>query len=145
LIINLNEMPGFVRFEMEKLGEMIAPKLKKANQYAFWSKPLIFVAALNLFLLLLVMPAEDRSIPLLLFCAVAGAFGMALSQEARVLRKEITKLSFSYMKKRIEKSSIVPDPVKKRYAALIEKEPTNIFLHFIHFLEEEQNRKKEIW
>jgi len=145
LIINLNDMPRFIRFEMEKLGEMIAPKLKKANQYAFWSKPLIFVAALNLFLLLIVLPKQNQSIPLLVFCASAGAFGVALLQESRILRKEIMKFSFSYMMKRIEKSDIVPETVKKRYTALIQNEPVNIFLHFIHFLEEEHGSGKDAY
>lgn len=55
------------------------------------------------------------------------------------------KFSFSYMMKRIEKSDIVPETVKKRYTALIQNEPVNIFLHFIHFLEEEHGSGKDAY
>src|SRR5690625_2913534 len=91
------EMPSFVRREMEQLQEKVNPLVKKASKYTLWSFPLISISIVNLVFLLFIVPAEYKSVTTIIIFAGLGAFGMALSKEAKLQKKEIHQMSLNYI------------------------------------------------
>jgi hypothetical protein len=132
----MTEMPSFVKKEIDKLNDTIYPVMKKVSKYSFWAFPLITFSLINLFFMLVVMPETRTTIAVILY-AVMGAFGFALSKEAKHQRKEILKASEAFIVKRIKKSDVVADAVKDRYIQHVKQQPTFAMNHFIKFLEEE--------
>ncbi|SET21675.1 hypothetical protein SAMN05216389_10718 [Oceanobacillus limi] len=143
--LSMTDMPAVVRKEVEKLEETLSPFMKKVSKYAFWSFPLITFSVINLFFLLFFVPSEERVLAVLIFYAVLGAFGMALSKEAKLQRKEIQKKSSDYIIKRMNKSDIVPDDRKEDYIARVRTQPLRSVEHFIKFLKEEDQIYREQW
>ncbi|MFD2209738.1 YwnF family protein [Virgibacillus halophilus] len=133
----MTEMPAFIKKEMEQLQKMIAPLMKKASKYALWSWPLIGVSLANLVFLLFVLPGGSQDYISLIVTAVIGAFGFALSKEAKHKKKEIQHVSTNYFLKRIDKSDVVSEMEKKRYIKLIKEQPLRGMYHFVKFLEME--------
>src|SRR5690606_37443779 len=132
----MTNMPSFIKKEVDKLNETISPFLKKVSKYSFWSFPLIAFSLINLFFELVIMP-ETRTIITLILYAVLGAFGFALSKEAKHQRKEILKMSEEFIVKRIKKSNVIGDLAKDRYIKKVREQPAFAMNHFIRFLEEE--------
>ncbi len=139
----MGDMPLFIKRELEKLNETIAPLAKKASKYALWSLPLISVSVVNLIFLLFFMPESSNVVSLVVF-AVLGAVGFALSKEAKYHKKEIHKQSRDYMIKRITSSDAAPEHSKDKYVALVKGQPVQAMQHFVKFLEEE-NRMDTIY
>lgn len=137
----MTDMPNFIKKEVDKLNETISPFIKKVSKYSFWALPLIAFSIINLFFMLVAMP-DTRSTVALIIYAVMGAFGFALSKEAKHQRKEILKVSEDFIIKRINKSEIVAKLVKDRYIQKVKEQPAFAMNHFIKFLEEE-NRLME--
>ncbi|MBC5635387.1 YwnF family protein [Ornithinibacillus sp. BX22] len=137
----VTDMPSFIKKEVDKLNETISPFIKKVSKYSFWAFPLIVFSLINLFFLLVVMPETRTTVSLILY-AVMGAFGFALSKEAKHQRKEILKVSEDYIIKRINKSDVIASAVKDRYIRRVKEQPAFAMNHFIKFLEEE-NRLME--
>lgn len=137
----MTDMPSFIKKEVDKLNETISPFIKKVSKYSFWAFPLIAFSLINLFFLLVVAPETRTTIALILY-AVMGAFGFALSKEAKHQRKEILKVSEEFIIKRINKSEVLTNPVKNSYIRKVKEQPTFAMNHFIKFLEEE-NRLME--
>jgi hypothetical protein len=138
----MTDMPSFIKKEVDKLNDTIYPFIKKVSKYSFWSFPLITFSLINLFFMLVVMP-DTRTTAALIFYAVMGAFGFALSKEAKHQRKEILKVSEAFIVKRIKRSDIVTDPVKDRYIQNVKEQPGFAMNHFIKFLEEENRLMDE--
>lgn len=132
------EVPNYAKKEIEKLNEIIAPFMKKVSKYSFWSFPLIFISIINIIMLLMLRPNSQHMIVTLFVYAGMGAFGMALSKEAKHQSKEIQKLSVDYMVKRIHQSVVAPPHVKKKYSELINEHPLKAMQYFIQFLQEEE-------
>lgn len=137
------DMPNFVKREIEKLEEIIAPLLKKASKYTLFSLPLVFFSTINLFVLLFFSPTgQFEAIPIFI-CAAIGAIGMALSKEAKIQRVEIQSISSDYIIERIKKSEIASDRLKKEYISLVQKQPLLSTHHFITFLQKEVNQAND--
>lgn len=86
--------------------------------------------------MLVIMPETKSTVALILY-AILGAFGFALSKEAKLQRRELVKVSEALIVKRISKSDIVTDTTKERYIKSIKAQPALSMNHFIRFLEEE--------
>ncbi|MEN2766992.1 DUF5392 family protein [Ornithinibacillus xuwenensis] len=132
----ITDMPNFVKKEVDSLNETLSPFIKKVSKYSFWAFPFITLSLINLFFMLVVMPETRTTISLIIY-AVLGAFGFALSKEAKFQRKEILKVSESFIVKRIKKSNVVTDTIKERYIKSIKEQPALAMNNFIRFLEEE--------
>jgi hypothetical protein len=132
----ITDMPSFIKKEVDKLNETIAPFIKKISKYSFWAFPLIVFSLINLLFMLVIMPDTRTTFALVIY-AVMGAFGFALSKEVKFQRKEVMKISEDFILKRIKKSNTVEDSVKTRYIKLIKEQPAFAMNHFIRFLEEE--------
>ncbi|MCH1625724.1 YwnF family protein [Fredinandcohnia quinoae] len=139
--INSN-MPHFINREIEKIQEIVAPIMKKATTYMFWSFPLIVISILNLFFLVFIGPLTKESMFPILIYAIVGAIGFALSKETKFRKKEMMNASTDYMIERINKSDIMPDSRKKEYVNLLKTQPMTSFNNFILFLNEENNHSK---
>lgn len=131
------DVPVFVKREMEKLHEIVGPLMKKASKYSLWSLPLISISVVNLIFLLFFLPEEYKSATTIIVFAIVGAFGLALSKEAKFQKKEIHKLSTDYIVKRINNSNILEEQYKKKYISLVTSQPLQAMHHFIQFLKEE--------
>ncbi|WP_226035158.1 DUF5392 family protein [Aquibacillus saliphilus] len=136
----MNDMPHFIKVEIEKLEGDLEPLTKKAARYSFWSLPLIIISFFNLFFLLFVMPGGPISSAILY--ALLGAIGLALSKEANYHQKEIMKCSIALMVDRINKSDDVKSHVKEKYTTLVQNQSMKAISYFVEFLEEENRAKK---
>ncbi|GEN30899.1 hypothetical protein HNQ35_001365 [Cerasibacillus quisquiliarum] len=137
----MTKMPSFIKREIEQLQRIIGPVARKASKYTFWSFPLIIISVVNLVFLLFILPEEYRNSFTLILFAVMGAFGLALSKEAKHQKREIHKLSTDYMIKRIKRSEIVSQSSQNRYIRLIKEQPVHMMHHFVRFLEEEKRQE----
>jgi hypothetical protein len=133
----MNDMPNFVKREIERLEEIISPFLKKASKYALFSLPLISFSVINLFLLLFVTSEQKFTATTITIYAVIGAIGMALSKEAKIQQIEIQNISSDYIIERIKKSELASAHLKKQYIFLVKEEPSMAMQHFITFLKKE--------
>lgn len=106
----MTNIPPFIQRELEQLNEKIAPLLKKASKYGFWSIPLILISIFNLVTVLFLIPDKQKMILAIILYAIIGALGMALWKEAKLQRKEIQKVSADYVINRIEKAISLPLP-----------------------------------
>lgn len=131
----MNDIPPFVKREVDKLEETVEPIAKKAAKYSFWSFPLIVFSVINLFFLLFIM--QQNNLIVMTFYAAIGAIGLALSKEVRHQRKELIKRTREYIIKRIHQSEEVSSEVKNKYIRLVKEHPLRSFQYFIEFLEEE--------
>ncbi|WP_188456283.1 DUF5392 family protein [Virgibacillus oceani] len=132
----MTNVPNFIKREMEKLQEVIAPLMKKVSKFTMWSFPLIAISIINLFFLLFVVPGERSLVALVIYAAI-GAIGMALFKEAKAHKKEIRKISNDYIIERIQKSDIASEHRKNEYITLVKSQPVKAVYHFVSFLEEE--------
>ncbi|TQS74185.1 hypothetical protein DX933_12725 [Ornithinibacillus gellani] len=133
-------MPNYAKKELLKLEEVMAPFMKRASKYRMWSLPLVAISFINLIILLFVMP--EKHIPMILVYGVIGAFGLALSKEAKYQQKEMLKRSADYITNRIMKSDMVSVSFKKRYVSLVKEQPFLMMNHFTSFLEKEEEEKE---
>mgnify|MGYP001943145142 FL=1 len=139
VIDSMSNFPHFIKREIEKLENITKPFIKRAYKFTFWSYPLIFISLINLFIVLFYMPSNNIFSGGIIFFAALGAFGFALSKEAKHQRKEIMRLSSDYMIKRINNSEIVSDQLKNEYIRLVRQQPSRSLQHFIEFLKKENN------
>jgi hypothetical protein len=134
-----SDMPRYIQREMERLQEEIAPLLKKMSRYTIWSLPLVFVSIFNLIFILVNQPIEREAYVVIIFYAIIGAIGLALSKESKLQRKAIHEQITTFMIERIRKSEISENR-KKNFIDLINEQPINAKVnHYINFLTEEQN------
>ncbi len=136
-MLPMANLPPFIQRELEKLNELISPLLKKASKYGFWSLPLILISVFNLVTILFFIPDRQNMVLTIILYAVLGAFGMAMSKEAKHHRKEIQKISVDYVISRIEKSDIASASLKRKYTTMIKESPVLAINHFVQFLEAE--------
>ncbi|MEQ6377200.1 DUF5392 family protein [Bacillaceae bacterium S4-13-58] len=136
----MNDVPPFVKREVDKLEETVEPIAKKAAKYSFWSFPLIVFSLINLFFLLFVI--QQNNLIAMAFYAVLGAIGLALSKEVRYQRKELMERTKEYIIKRIHQSEDVTPEVKNKYIQLVKQHPFRSFQYFVEFLEEEHRMSR---
>ncbi len=130
-------VPPFIQRELEKLNELITPLLRKSSKYGFWSLPLILISVFNLVTILFFIPDKQNMVLTIILYAVLGAFGMALSREAKHQRKKIQQISADYIIERIEKSEVASSSLKRKYIEMVKKSPVLAINYFVKFLEAE--------
>jgi nucleoid-associated protein YejK len=140
-----NNLPNFIKREIEQLHKIVTPLMKKVSKYSLWTFPLITISLFNLFFLLFITPQNEYTMLSIAIYALIGALGMALSKEAKIHQREVHKVGSDYMVERINKSEIVSENRKKEYIALIKEQPLRKLTHFIEFLSEEDNKAKRAY
>lgn len=132
-----SDLPVFIQRELEKIHEKLVPIMKRAAKYTLWSFPLIGMSIFNVAFQLLFVPADMRSLFVLILFSVAGALGFALSKEAKFQKRQIRKLSSEFMVERIISSENATEESKSRYVALVKSQPVHAVQHFVEFLKKE--------
>jgi hypothetical protein len=131
----VNDLPKFIKKEIEKMQEPLMPLFRKASKYGFWSLPFILFSFLNLISLLFF--TSERNLWEIIFFAAAGAFGMALLRESKLQKKQIQVVIYHYILQRIAQSQLASEALKKKYMTRIKRQPAMTIRFFIGFLEEE--------
>jgi len=142
--MSITNVPPFIKRELDQLNEILAPLLKKATKYGFWSLPLLLISVFNLFSILFFLPDKQNSVPVVILYSILGAFGMALSKEAKYKRKEIQEISAEYIIGRIKKSDIASAGLKREYIDLVKQHPVFAINYFVKFLEAENRQNRTI-
>ncbi|SDL83461.1 DUF5392 family protein [Sediminibacillus halophilus] len=135
-------MPGYIQHEIEGVMSKAKSLIKKNTIFTLVSIPLIVFSVCNLFILLYRYGAGTEMVYMLLLFALLGSIGIALYKEAKMIRKEIRKVSSEQIMERIEASDVVNDYQKRGFIETIKKQPVLAMSVFIQFLQEEKNRKE---
>lgn len=141
--MNSPNLPNHIKKEIEQLQEILNPIMKKVAKYTMWTLPLVVFSIFNLISLTYFGGLNQENLGMIVFFASVGAIGLALYKEVRIQRKEIKKMSATYIIERIKKSDVATDSNKKKYIDLVKDQPIGkMFNHFIMFLNEEENRRR---
>lgn len=132
-----SDLPVFIQRELEKIHEKLVPIMKKSAKYTLWSFPLIGMSIFNVAFQLLFVPADMRSLFVLILSSVVGALGFALSKEAKFQKRQIRELSSEFMVERIVTSENATEESKSKYVALVKSQPVHAVQHFVEFLKKE--------
>ncbi|KXZ20632.1 hypothetical protein AXI59_14490 [Bacillus nakamurai] len=136
------QLPGFIKKEIQKMQTVIAPLMKKSIIYRFLAFPLAAFSLFHLASVLFLAPAGRGAFISAGIFAFLAALGLAFFKEAGYQHKQIQKTIRLYMLNRIKKSDILSEERKNAYTRLIAEEPSAM-KSFIEFLTEE-DRKKEM-
>ncbi|MCR4371903.1 YwnF family protein [Bacillus amyloliquefaciens] len=136
------QLPGFIKKEIQKIQIAIAPLMKKSIIYRFLAFPLAAFSLFHLASLLIQAPSGRGALVSAGIFALLAALGLAFFKEAGYQRKQVQKTIRLYMLNRIRKSDILSEERKSAYTRLIAEEPSSM-KSFIEFLTEE-DRKKEM-
>lgn len=136
------QLPGFIKKEIQKIQIAIAPLMKKSIIYRFLAFPLAAFSLFHLASLLIQAPSGRGAFVSAGIFALLAALGLAFFKEAGYQRKQVQKTIRLYMLNRIRKSNILSEERKSAYTRLIAEEPSAM-KSFIEFLTEE-DRKKEM-
>ncbi|MFC4388707.1 DUF5392 family protein [Gracilibacillus marinus] len=137
-----NEIPTFMRTELEKLFTKIGPLMKKNTKYMMFATPLILISVFNLVYFLFFEGLSNEIMTVTLIYALLAAIGFALYKESKRIKKQIKKLELEHIVKRIEKSDVMNEYKKKDYISLIMNQPRLGLQTFMNFLTEEEQRKQ---
>ncbi|UOQ48473.1 DUF5392 family protein [Gracilibacillus caseinilyticus] len=137
-----NDVPSFMKIELEKLFNKISPLMKKNARYMMFAMPLLLISILNLIFFLFFGGFDNGMLAIVIVYALMAAVGLALYKESKHIKKKIRELEMEHIVSRIEKSNIVNDYQKKDYISLIKSHPKMGLQTFLNFLNEENERKK---
>ncbi|SDB86620.1 hypothetical protein SAMN05421734_1022 [Pelagirhabdus alkalitolerans] len=137
------QMPSFIKKEMDAISEKIRPIMKKVSTYYMFGFPLMIVGIINLISHYVSNDFNTGDLVGPVVYALIAALGIALFQESRLLRKQIHQVGKTYMEERIKKSDVMNEAEKNRYIATIRKMVKLDFQPFIRFLTEENQRSHD--
>mgnify|MGYP005850118267 CR=1 FL=1 len=138
-----NNMPPFIKKEMEKITEQIQPLMKKNSKYVMFAFPLMLVGGINL-LILFIQNAWNMDMVTGLY-ALMTAIGLALYKESKHVNKRIHQIGKEHMIKRIKTSRIVADEKKKAYVKLVKEHSKMSLKTFFNFLNEENKQRQNLY
>lgn len=136
----VEQMPGFIKTEMQKIQKAVQPFMKKTVIYRFLAIPLAAFSLFNLAAFLFHASADRESLISAGIFALLAALGLAFFKEAGYQHKQIQKTVHIYMLNRIKKSEILSEERKSSYARQIKEEPFAM-RSFVEFLTEEDRRE----
>lgn len=140
----IEQMPGFIKTEMQKIQKAVQPLMKKTVIYRFLAVPLAAFSLFNLAAFLFHASADRESLISAGLFALLAALGLAFFKEAGYQHKQIQKTVHIYMLNRIKKSEILSEERKNTYTRQIKEEPFAM-RSFVEFLTEEDRRKKMLY
>ncbi|WP_096187890.1 DUF5392 family protein [Evansella halocellulosilytica] len=140
LPLKLDHLSSYTKKEVEKLQTDLAPLVKRSAILTFISFSMLSIAIVNLFLFIFGMGNNDFVI--IFAFSLLGALGMALYKETIYKNKEIQTTSIEYIKKRMVKSTLVPEDTKDQYIEKVNKDPMTAFQTFCDFLSKEERIRR---
>ncbi|KAA6450926.1 DUF5392 family protein [Bacillus swezeyi] len=138
-IETFNQMPAFMKEEMDNLKRVAAPLLKKRMIFLFIAIPLILGS-----LIYLSTFWSEASYMKIGIAAIAAAFGMALLKESSHQKRNVQQTVMKYILERMQKSEVLPDERKNRYVRAVKEEPFTVMRNFMAFLNEEEIRRQRL-
>ncbi|MFT0801625.1 DUF5392 family protein [Bacillus swezeyi] len=138
-IETFNQMPAFMKEEMDNLKRVAAPLLKKRMIFLFIAIPLILGS-----LIYLSTFWSEASYMKIGIAAIAAAFGMALLKESSYQKRNVQQTVMKYILERMQKSEVLPDERKNRYVRAVKEEPFTVMRNFMAFLNEEEIRRQRL-
>ncbi|MGN9866881.1 DUF5392 family protein [Bacillus swezeyi] len=138
-IETFNQMPAFMKEEMDNLKRVAAPLLKKRLIFLFIAIPLILGS-----LIYLSTFWSEASYMKIGIAAIAAAFGMALLKESSHQKRNVQQTVMKYILERMQKSEVLPDERKNRYVRAVKEEPFTVMRNFMAFLNEEEIRRQRL-
>ncbi|KAF1677983.1 DUF5392 family protein [Bacillus mexicanus] len=136
----VEQMPGFIKSEMQKIQKAVQPFMKKTVVYRFLAIPIAAFSLFQLAVFLFHASADWKSLINAGLFALLAALGLAFFKEAGYQHKQIQKTIYIYMLNRIKKSEILSEDRKNSYTQQIKEEPFAM-RSFVEFLTEEDRRK----
>lgn len=138
-------MPPFIKREMEKITEQIQPLMKKNSKYVMFAFPLMIVGGFNLLLTFFDGGVGFDQLLVPSIYALITAIGIALYKESKHVNKQIHRIGKKHMIERIETSSIIADDKKNAYINMVKKQSKMSLQIFINFLTEENKQKQNMY
>ncbi|SFL54650.1 hypothetical protein SAMN04487943_102156 [Gracilibacillus orientalis] len=139
-----NDIPTFMKIELEKLFHKINPLIKKNSRYMMFAIPLLLISIFNFIFFLFFGGFSNGMLAVVVVYALMAAVGMALYKESKQIKKKIKQLEMEHIVTRIEKSEVMNEHKKKNYISLIKSQPKMGLQTFINFLTEENDRREMI-
>ncbi|QGH33851.1 hypothetical protein GI584_07375 [Gracilibacillus salitolerans] len=137
-----NNIPTFMKIELEKLFHKINPLIKKNAKYMMFAIPLLLISILNLIFFLFFDGFANGMVAIVIVYALMAAVGLALYKESKHIKRKIKQLEMEHIVTRIEKSDVMNEYKKKDYISLLKSQPKMGLQTFINFLTEENDRRK---
>lgn len=100
----VEQMPGFIKTEMQKIQKAVQPFMKKTVIYRFLAIPLAAFSLFNLATFLFHASADRESLISAGIFALLAALGLAFFKEAGYQHKQIQKTVHIYMLNRIKRA-----------------------------------------
>ncbi|ASB87050.1 YwnF family protein [Bacillus sonorensis] len=139
-----NQMPAFMRREMENLKQVAAPILKKRMIFLFIAVPVLLVSLVYLSSFWGHMSFGMDTFIKMGIAALGAAFGMALFRESSYQKRNVQQKVFQYILDRMQKSEVLSEERKNRYVRAVKEQPFTVMSNFMEFLHEEENRRQRL-
>ncbi|MFO6497003.1 MULTISPECIES: YwnF family protein [Bacillus] len=143
-IETFNQMPAFMKEELDNLKRVAAPILKKRLVFLFVAIPLLLASLIYLSTFWGQVSFGTESYIKIGIAAIGAAFGMALLKESSHQKRNVQKTVMTYILDRMQKSEVLPDDRKNRYVRAVKEEPFTVMRSFLEFLNEEENRRQRL-
>ncbi len=139
-----NQMPAFMRKEMENLKQVAAPILKKRLIFLFTAVPLLVISLVYLSSFWGETHFGTETFVKIGIAALGAAFGMALIRESSYQKRNVQQKVFQYILERMQKSEVLSDERKTRYVTAVKEQPFTVMSNFMEFLNEEESRRQHL-
>lgn len=138
-------MPPFIKHEMEKIVEQIQPLMKRNSRYIMFAFPFMFVGGFQLIMMFFQGSIGGDMLVVNGIYALMTAIGIALYKESRHMNKKIHQIGKKHMIERIETSRIIADDKKHAYIKMVKKHSKMSLQIFFNFLTEENQAKQNMY
>ncbi|MBM7540373.1 DUF5392 family protein [Amphibacillus cookii] len=135
------QLPPFIKQEMDVISAKIRPLMKKVSAYYMFGFPLMLIGLLSMGMYLFDNSLNVETMMIPSVYALIAAAGVALFKESRFLKKQIHQVGKNYMVERIDKSEIIEEEEKNHYIKTVKKQVKMDLQPFFKFLTEENKRK----
>lgn len=135
-------MPFFIKREMEKIAEQVHPLMKRNSRYVLFAFPLMLVGGMNLIIMAFQSSWNSEVLPFAGIYAFITSIGMALYKESKHVNKKIHQIGKKHIIDRIQTSHIVTDDKKKAYINMVKEHSKMSLQIFFNFLNEENKEKQ---
>ncbi|CQR47881.1 hypothetical protein BN1058_02213 [Paraliobacillus sp. PM-2] len=138
-------MPPFIRREMEKITQQIQPLMKKNSKYMMFAFPLMLVGGFNLVVMFFQGGFSFDMLPITGIYALSAAIGIALFKESKFMNKKIHQIGKEHIIERIKMSRIIGDDKKNVYIKMVKNQSKMSLQVFFNFLTEENQEKQNMY
>ncbi|MFB1051619.1 DUF5392 family protein [Paraliobacillus sp. JSM ZJ581] len=138
-------MPPFIKKEMEKITQQIQPLMKKNSKYIMFAFPFMLVGGLNLIVMFFQDAYSFDMLPVTGIYALITAIGIALFKESKFMSKKIHQVGKEHIIERMEMSRIIGEEKKNAYIKMVKNQSKMSLQVFFNFLTEENKEKQNMY